>query len=96
MASGVATAALTGSLAATGVDPAGATSLALMSSDQWLFAGPQLGAALVGVALLRGSAKHSAPSSKPLMGQLAEFASGSIFAAGLALSGMCQPSKVVG
>ncbi|PRW44254.1 3-phosphoshikimate 1-carboxyvinyltransferase isoform A [Chlorella sorokiniana] len=96
MASGVATAALAGSLAATGVDPAATTPLALMTTQQWQVAAPLLGGSLAAVALLRGAATHSAPSSKPLLGQAAEFASGAIFAAGLALSGMCQPSKVVG
>ncbi len=96
MASGVATAALAGSLAATGVDPAATTSLALLSSGQWQVAAPLLGGSLAAVALLRGAATHSGTSSKPLLGEAAEFASGAIFAAGLALSGMCQPSKVVG
>lgn len=96
MASGVATAALAGSLAATGVDPAATSSLALMSAQQWQVAAPLLGGSLAAVALLRGAAKHSTASSKQLLGHAAEFASGAIFAVGLALSGMCQPSKVVG
>ena len=96
MASGVATAALAGSLAAVGVDPAGSTSLALMSGDQWQVAAPLLGGSLAALALLRGAATHSGEGGKPLLAQAAEFASGATFAAGLALSGMCQPSKVVG
>lgn len=95
MASGVATAALAGSLAATGVDVTTPATLQLMSgSEQWQLATPLLGGSLATVALLRGSAL--AGGNKSALNHAAEFTTGAIFAAGLALSGMCMPSKVAG
>lgn len=96
MASGVATATLAGSLAAMGVDPSAATTLQLMAPQQLSAALPLLGGGAAAAAGLFGLGRLAAPASRPALALAAEFGTGAMFAVGLALSGMVQPSKVAG